>query len=63
MVYPDESGWRIGGLGAWLWAFTNRCETVYRSNAAEASPKRRRCWGKTMRELWLRMDGPVPAFR
>jgi len=29
VVYPDESGWRIGGLGAWLWAFTNRHETVY----------------------------------
>jgi transposase len=29
VVYPDESGWRIGGHGAWLWAFTNRRETVY----------------------------------
>lgn len=29
VVYPDESGWRIGGLSAWLWAFTNRRETVY----------------------------------
>lgn len=29
VVYPDESGWRIGGRGAWLWAFTNRWETVY----------------------------------
>lgn len=29
VVYPDESGWRIGGHGAWLWAFTNRSETVY----------------------------------
>jgi transposase len=29
VVYPDESGWREGGLSAWLWAFTNRCETVY----------------------------------
>lgn len=29
VVYPDESGWRIGGLGAWLWAFTNQRETVY----------------------------------
>ncbi len=29
VVYPDESGWRIGGRGGWLWAFTNRCETVY----------------------------------
>jgi transposase len=29
VVYPDESGWREGGLRAWLWAFTNRRETVY----------------------------------
>jgi len=29
VVYPDESGWREGGFSAWLWAFTNRCETVY----------------------------------
>lgn len=29
VVYPDETGWRSGGLNAWLWAFTNRCETVY----------------------------------
>lgn len=29
VVYPDESGWRIGGRSGWLWAFTNRRETVY----------------------------------
>jgi transposase len=29
VVYPDETGWRSGGLNAWLWAFTNRRETVY----------------------------------
>jgi transposase len=29
VVYPDESGWRQGGFSAWLWAFTNRRETVY----------------------------------
>jgi len=29
VVYPDETGWRVGGVGAWLWAFTNRTETVY----------------------------------
>jgi transposase len=29
VVYPDESGWRVGGRSAWLWAFTNRRETVY----------------------------------
>lgn len=29
VVYPDESGWREAGRSAWLWAFTNRHETVY----------------------------------
>ena len=29
VVYPDETGWRNGGHNAWLWAFTNRRETVY----------------------------------
>ena len=29
VVYPDESGWRVGGSSAWLWVFTNRRETVY----------------------------------
>jgi len=29
VVYPDESGWREGGVRAWLWAFTNLHETVY----------------------------------
>jgi transposase len=29
VVYPDETGWREGGLSSWLWAFTNRRETVY----------------------------------
>jgi len=29
VTYPDETGWRVGGLSAWLWAFTNRHETVY----------------------------------
>jgi transposase len=29
VVYPDETGWRVGGRSHWLWAFTNRRETVY----------------------------------
>jgi len=28
-VYPDETGWKVGGHSAWLWAFTNCSETVY----------------------------------
>lgn len=29
VVYPDETGWRVGGRSAWLWVFTNLRETVY----------------------------------
>lgn len=29
VVYPDETGWRVGGIPAWLWAVTNGRETVY----------------------------------
>lgn len=29
VVYPDETGWRIGGVRAWLWAVTNLAVTVY----------------------------------
>jgi transposase len=29
VVYPDETGWRVGGHPAWLWAFATPSETVY----------------------------------
>lgn len=29
VVYPDETGWRIGGWGAWLWAVATPDTTVY----------------------------------
>lgn len=29
VVYPDETGWKVGGRSAWLWAFTDRERTVY----------------------------------
>lgn len=29
VVYPDETGWRVGGHSAWLWAFATPYETVY----------------------------------
>lgn len=29
VVYPDETGWRVGGQPSWLWAFTTPHETVY----------------------------------
>ena len=30
VVYPDETGWRIGGQSSWLWAFVTAQQTVYR---------------------------------
>jgi transposase len=30
VVYPDETGWRIGGQSAWLWTFVTPGQTVYR---------------------------------
>ena len=29
VVYPDETGWKVAGRKAWLWAFTNLKLTVY----------------------------------
>lgn len=29
MVYPDETGWKIGGYARWLWAMTDQERTVY----------------------------------
>jgi transposase len=29
VVSPDETGWRVGGRGAWLWAFVGDGVTVY----------------------------------
>ncbi len=30
IVAPDETGWRVGGSRAWLWAFAGQGVTVYR---------------------------------
>jgi hypothetical protein len=30
VVAPDETGWRVGGQRAWLWAFAGDGMTVYR---------------------------------
>jgi hypothetical protein len=29
MIVPDESGWRVGGEGAWLWAVSSARATAY----------------------------------
>jgi transposase len=34
VVHVDETGWRSGGLAAWLWVFTNEHLTVYTIDAS-----------------------------
>jgi hypothetical protein len=33
VVAPDETGWRVDGQRAWLWAFAGDGMTVYRRGA------------------------------
>ena len=42
MIVPDESGWRVGGEGAWLWAASSprRPPTGWRTAAALMRPAR-----------------------
>jgi transposase len=30
VVAPDDTGWRVGGIRSWLWAFVSEGVTVYR---------------------------------
>jgi transposase len=30
VVYPDETGWKIGGLKSWLWTFVGEDATLYK---------------------------------
>lgn len=49
VVYPDETGWKLGGHRAWLWAFTNLKLTVC---GGGATPKRRRSSGRSTAASW-----------
>ena len=45
VVYPDETGWRVGGRPAWLWAFTNGEETAYSIEKGRGYPEAARILG------------------
>lgn len=36
-VNADETGWKLGGLPAWAWAFVTTCFTVYRIDRSRGS--------------------------
>jgi transposase len=62
VVYPDESGWRIGGQSAWLWVFTNRHETVYRIERGRGFAEAAEVLGKDYAGV-LVVDGWAPYRR
>ena len=45
VVTPDETGWRVGGVRHWLWAFVTPDTTVYAICPGRGSTIPPRCWG------------------
>lgn len=62
VVYPDETGWRVGGRSHWLWAFTNRRETVYAIERGRGFDEAASVLGADFREV-LGADGWAPYRR
>jgi transposase len=46
VVYPDETGWRVGGESAWLWAVTTLTATVYLIERGRGFPEAAKILGE-----------------
>jgi transposase len=46
IVYPDETGWRVGGAKAWLWAMTTVTETIYLIERGRGFPEAAKILGE-----------------
>lgn len=46
VVYPDETGWRVGGAKAWLWAVTTLTATVYLIERGRGFPEAAKILGE-----------------
>lgn len=64
VVYPDETGWRIGGRSSWLWAFVTAGQTVYRIAPGRGFAEASAVLGEDYSGL-LGSDGwaPLPPLR
>ena len=62
IVYPDETGWRIGGAKAWLWAMTTVTETVYLIERGRGFPEAAKILGELYAGI-LGCDGWAPYRR
>lgn len=59
IVYPDETGWRVGGAKAWLWAMTTVTETVYLIERGRGFPEAATILGELFAGI-LGCDGWAP---
>ncbi len=62
VVYPDETGWKVGGWRAWLWAFTNKKETVYLIENGRGYPEAAKVLGSDYSGV-IGADGWAPYRR
>ena len=59
IVSPDETGWRVGGLGQWLWAFATPELTVYTIQAGRGFEQAAKVLGEDYAGTLVR-DGWAP---
>lgn len=62
IVYPDETGWRVGGVKAWLSAMTTVTETVYLIERGRGFPEAAKILGELFAGI-LGCDGWAPYRR
>jgi transposase len=59
IVYPDETGWRVGGVKAWLWAMTTVTKTVYLIERGRGFPEAAKILGELYAAI-IGSDGWAP---
>jgi len=62
VVYPDETGWKIGGDKAWLWAVTTLTATVYLIERGRGFPEAAKILGEAFAGV-IGADGWAPYRR
>jgi transposase len=62
VVYADETGWKVGGHRAWLWAVTNLRETVYAIESGRGFAQAASILGKDYAGV-IGVDGWAPYRR
>lgn len=62
VVYPDETGWRVGGEKAWLWAVATLTATVYLIERGRGFPEAAKILGEAYAGV-IGSDGWAPYRR